>query len=85
MQNKPEKCSSTGILTYNQEHHCLSLSDSILLHSNDSLAVEMLGHWIAGCLQRDAGGWYLLTPYQTGIRLHPGLTASVPTKSGCHN
>ncbi len=80
MQDKQH--TSIGVLTYNQEHRCLSLDDDILLHNDDALAVEMLGYWVSGRLERDAGGWYLLTSYQTGIRLHPGLTASLTAQSG---
>ena len=80
MQDETHANTSTGVLTYNREHNCLSLNGDILLHNDDPLAVEMLGHWISGCLQCDAQGWYLLTSYQTGIRLHPGLMASITTR-----
>ncbi|MGH2480304.1 MAG: hypothetical protein ACRDHW_11660, partial [Ktedonobacteraceae bacterium] len=77
MQDETGAYTSTGVLTYNQEHHCLAL-DNIFLHNDDPLTVEMFGgHWISGYLQQDAQGWYLLTPYHTGIRLHPGLIASI--------
>ncbi len=45
------------------------------LKPGDGLELCVFGHWIAGRVDVDAGGWYLLTRDHVGIRLRAGLRA----------
>lgn len=46
-----------------------------MLMAGDWLEVSVFGQWIAGRVEVDAGGWYLQTLDQVGIRLSNGLRA----------
>lgn len=46
-----------------------------VLHNGDPLAILVINSWVAGEVQQDHSGWYLLTSSRVGIRLSAGLTA----------
>lgn len=53
---------------------CLLLNGQVL-HNGDHLAILVINSWVAGEVQQDHSGWYLLTSSRVGIRLSAGLTA----------
>lgn len=63
-----------GKLTSTPTHNGLVLNEH-LLQRNDPIEIQVMGSWIAGSLQPDRHGYYLLTPNHVGIRLRSGLTA----------
>jgi FixJ family two-component response regulator len=65
---------TTGILLYDGERDCLLL-DGQLLQDGANIEIRVFDAWIPGLIERDSGGWYLITHDQVGIRLHTGLPA----------
>src|SRR4051812_13844410 len=65
---------TTGILVYDGERDCLLL-DGQLLQDGANIEIRVFDAWIPGLIERDSGGWYLITHDQVGIRLHTGLPA----------
>jgi Domain of unknown function (DUF5348) len=78
-QERPAELSWTG-------RDQLALNGRVL-QRDDWLELYVFGHWIAGQVDVDITGWYLLTPSQSGIRLYAGLTArfcTAPRSVGTH-
>jgi FixJ family two-component response regulator len=65
---------STGLLVYDSQLDRLLL-DGQVLEEGASVEIHVFDAWISGLIERDAGGWYLITRDQVGIRLHTGLLA----------
>jgi CheY-like chemotaxis protein len=64
----------SGKLLYHQEQHHFELNGIVLCPGN-WIEIYMMGHWIAGQLNKDFTGWYFSTSDQVGIRLRAGLIA----------
>jgi FixJ family two-component response regulator len=64
----------TGTLIYNSEQNCLEL-DGYELQCGEQIEIRVFGSWIPGLIAVDAGGWYLFTVDNVGIRLNTGLPA----------
>jgi hypothetical protein len=69
--------SFSNLLIYNDEQKRLELN-GYPLQRGEKIELRLMGYWIAGTIQSDAGGWYLLTYDYVGIRLNAGLTARRP-------
>jgi uncharacterized protein DUF5348 len=67
----------SGVITCHDEHQWLEIS-GYPLQPNQRIEIAVMGYWITGSIQRDAGGWYLLTDDEVGIRLRTGLRARCP-------
>jgi hypothetical protein len=67
------KCFS-GIITCTDEQQYLEINGHPL-QRNEQIEIAVMGYWIAGSVQQDKGGWYLLTDDEIGIRLRTGLRA----------
>jgi hypothetical protein len=70
----------SGIITYNDEQQMLEINGDPL-QQNEQVEITVMGYWIAGSVQQDTGGWYLLTDDEVGIRLRTGLRARRPFSS----
>ncbi|GHO90230.1 hypothetical protein KSF_002780 [Reticulibacter mediterranei] len=67
----------SGVIICTDEYQWLEISGSPL-QMNEQIEIAVMGYWITGSIQRDAGGWYLLTDDEVGIRLRTGLRARRP-------
>lgn len=65
---------TTGILVYDGERNCLLLEGQVL-QDGSRIEIRVFDAWIPGLIERDSGGWFLITHDQVGIRLHTGLPA----------
>ncbi len=63
---------TTGTLSYNHRQKILELN-GLPLRGGEHIELYVLGHWLPGQVQPDAGGWFLMTPDNVGIRLRAGL------------
>jgi hypothetical protein len=70
--------SFSEIITYNDEQQKLEINGDPL-QQDEQVEIAVMGYWIAGSVQQDTGGWYLLTDDEVGIRLRTGLRARRPS------
>ncbi|WP_220198031.1 hypothetical protein [Ktedonospora formicarum] len=72
--NEHEDEGVSGRLYYDRSYQMLQLHGQRLT-TQMWIAIRIFHDWIPGQVQKDAAGWYLQTPTQSGIRLSAGLTA----------
>ena len=68
---------SFGTLIHHQQHNRLELN-GLALRRREQVEARIMGHWIAGQLDKDAKGWYLITSDKVEICLRSGLVARFP-------
>jgi len=68
---------SLGTLIHHQQYNRLELN-GLALRRRERVEARIMGHWIAGQLDKDAKGWYLITSDKVEIRLRSGLAARLP-------
>lgn len=74
MSKEATKSITFGLLAYDSELDHLTLEGHVL-QNGETIEIGIFNSWIAGQVARDAGGWYLNTFDQVGIRLQSGLLA----------